>query len=101
MAYTKGFNDPSVLTLKFTKHGALLGVNTEAEYLEMADTFLGGPRDVRTVAECTRASDKCLLRFNHGAQLFGVLPTTQFIRTFYKFDPPPRNAKWFQKQCAS
>lgn len=98
--YTKGFKSAYILTLHFTKHGALLGVNTEAEYLAMADEFLGAPL-IAGVAECNRQTDNNLLRFCQAEQKFGVLQTDRFIRTFYRFDPPLRNGAWFKKRCAA
>jgi len=99
VAYTLGFNSARVLALKFAKHGQLLGAKTEAEYLSMADAFVGGPKTPETL-ECARHSDLCLLRFHEGRQDFGVMFTDGVIATFYRFDPPPRNARWFSKQCA-
>ena len=97
--FTKGFDDARALTLHFIKHGALLGAADENAYLVMADLFLGAPLAVGT-AECTRQSDNDRLRFCEAAQRFGVLRTDNVIRTFYQFDPPPRDAAWFAKRCA-
>jgi pyocin large subunit-like protein len=97
--HTKGFNTADALTLHFHKHGLLLGAMTEADYLNMADQFLGGALGPG-VTEGRRSSDKNLLRFNEAQQTFGILFPDRFIRTFYRFGPPRRDAAWFAKQCA-
>jgi hypothetical protein len=97
--FTAGFGSPYLLTLHFVKHGPLLGAATEAEYLQMADIFLGGPF-VGGVAQCTRRSDHDRLRFHESTQRFGVLTGLNVIRTFYRFGPPRRDSRWFQMSCA-
>ena len=102
MAYTNGFGSAYVLTLKFKKHGHLLGAATEQDYLTMADTFLGGPLTAH-MRECTRAASSKQLRFNEARQRFGILLQDNVICTFYQFDPPPppaRTQNWFTSQCA-
>jgi hypothetical protein len=75
-----------------------MGAATEAEYLAMADAFLGGPIQ-RGTTECVRASNADRLRFNQGTQRFGVLTPANVVRTFYKLTPPPRDGTWFAEQC--
>lgn len=50
------------------------------------------------ISEGRRASNNDLLRFEEAAQKFGSLRSDRFIRTFYRFGPPPRDAAWFAKQ---
>jgi hypothetical protein len=54
VAFTLGYATAATLTEKFTKHGRDLGFATEQEYLDTADTFLGGPLDATTTWECRR-----------------------------------------------
>lgn len=100
MPFTKGFNNSRALALHFVKHGGLLGANSEAEYLAMADTFLGGPLE-QGALECARASDQNLLRFREPGQRFGVLFRDKVICTFYRLGPPPRDVAWFRGKCAA
>lgn len=99
MAFTAGFASPTLLTLHFVKHGAEFGAATEADYLNMADTFVGGAKPAG-VLQCTRASNNDRVRFRLATQWFGVLKASNHIKTFYIPKPPPRNAKWFKNQCA-
>jgi len=100
--YTSGFATAAKLTDHFTKHHALLGVATEADYLSKADTFMGAPL-ANGILECYRASDGDKLRFCPATQEYGVLRPDGVIRTYYMCNGvrPRRDARWFNSRCKS
>jgi len=82
--FTNGFKDGAALQDHFTRHGALLGVATEDEYLERADAYCGAPVDPNNqhMHECTRrGGDR--IRYNDLTEEWGVLSQDNVIRTYY------------------
>ena len=97
--YTRGFNNAQALTEHYTKHGALLGVVIEQDYLERADIFCGGPRPA-DVLECTTSTGD-RLRFRIATQEYGVLSQANLIRTYHiRSGSKRRDALWFARKCA-
>ncbi|MBI3635314.1 MAG: hypothetical protein HY216_03710 [Candidatus Rokubacteria bacterium] len=87
---------------KFAKHGAEFGVATPDEYLQLADTFLGGPLNPGTTWECVRENGDHL-RYNTETEEFGVLRPDGVIKTYFKPDPADHrqsnNVEYFRKAC--
>lgn len=84
LVYTNGFSNDKALIDHFTRHGPLLGINTEKEYEERADIFCGAPLDPAQthIHECTRrGGDK--IRYNQLTEEWGVLSSGNVIRTYY------------------
>ena len=100
VAYTAGFDGSVKLNDHFRRHGALLRVATEAEYLSKADDFLGAPKP-SDVLECTRKSDGDRLRFRISTQEFGILRSDGVIRTYHirVSQSGPLNQRWFNSRC--
>jgi pyocin large subunit-like protein len=87
VAFTKGFYSYDELAEHFEDHKGDFDAKDEAEYLALADAFLGGPmRD--TTLECPkRRRDGCLTRYDYHTQEFGVLSPDGYIITYYKPKP--------------
>lgn len=102
MAFTRGFAIRSYLADHHARHGAQLGAADVSQYQEMADTFLGGPRDASTTLECIRRNGD-RLRYNQVTEEFGILTSLGVIRTYYKADPTvhgyPHNLAYFLAKC--
>lgn len=83
--YTNGFNRQESLSDHFTRHGSLLGVSTEEEYLGRADAFCGRPLDPAEthIYECIRPRDGDRIRYNDRTEEWGVLCKYNVIRTYY------------------
>ncbi len=100
--YTLGFFDPRDLAQHFDDHQHEFGVDTEEEYLMLADTFLGGQRDSDTF-ECRRQRDGSIIRYNRITDEFGVLTSTGNILTYFKLHPTihrlPTNWDYVQREC--
>lgn len=96
---TRGFLDDNELNDHFTKHVLvqrdIMGVTTEAEYLEIADNFCGGVRDANTV-EHIRSTDGAILRYNITTNEFGIVGSDGFIKTYFK---PGAGERYFRRQC--
>ncbi|MGH9892377.1 MAG: hypothetical protein ACREA0_10410 [bacterium] len=101
MPFTKGFETPEDLTDHFIRHPEF-GVATELEYLELADTFLGGPLDPVTTRQCMRSNGD-LLRYNEATEEFGVLRRDGIIKTYFRPDPAEHsqgsNLTYFFSEC--
>lgn len=99
MPFTNGFATPFRLRSHFKAKGASVGARTEAEYLAIADTFLGCPLPAGTY-ECLR-QDGDLVRYNPVTDYFGVLDTRSgCIRTCFKlFGTKAQNLAYFQRNC--
>jgi hypothetical protein len=95
---TSGFRDATALTEHFAKHGGLLGVGSEADYLQRADTFLGTTPCPVAVLEGKRANGDTV-RLNLTTQEFGALRADGTIRTYHIRSGAPRDRRWFAKQC--
>jgi filamentous hemagglutinin len=70
----------------FFNHGARLGVVSEDEYESLADQFLGSPRR-DTTHQFTRSWNGDIVRYDEVDDVFGVLSSDRFNRTFYRPDP--------------
>lgn len=98
---TKGFfqNEADELGEHFDKHvirqKEFPHITTENEYLEEADLFLGGAKNTDT-EEHIRTTDGALLRYNRKTNVFGVLGSDGYIRTYYK---PSSGEKYFRRNC--
>lgn len=80
---SQGFASSSQLTDHFTRHGSVLGISTEVEYLERADAFCAGTK-TNEIAECIRAREGDRIRYNGRTEEYGVLRADNVIRTYYK-----------------
>jgi pyocin large subunit-like protein len=83
VSYTGGF-DPLKRPDHFKKHGARLGIKSEADYEAFADKFLGGLRRFTTL-ECRRRQGD-VIRYDWLTKEFGILSSTGRIHTYYKPD---------------
>jgi pyocin large subunit-like protein len=70
------------LNRHFTEHGAEFGAATAQEYQLMADAFLLGPRSPSTL-QCIRTRGD-LIRFDPTTGAYGVLDSSNVVRTFFK-----------------
>jgi pyocin large subunit-like protein len=100
--FTNGFRTPEDLTDHFDRHAVALMIATEAEYLESADRFIGGPRDPQTTRECYRQNGD-RLRYNEFTEEFAVMDANGYIETYYIPEPEeheqPNNLEYFFKEC--
>ena len=107
---TRGFDTAADLTEHFEKHvtrGNEFAVATEADYLALADKFLGEPLNRATTYECRRVrrdgslGDK--IRYNRITQEYGVLSADNVIRTYFIPDPAihghTTNFAYFRSEC--
>lgn len=99
MQFTNGFSWSGSLAMHFRKKGPTVGATTEAEYLALADNFVGGPLPPGTL-ECMR-SDGDQVRYNPNTDEFGVLDTlTGVIRTYWRLQGTrAQNLAYFQANC--
>jgi pyocin large subunit-like protein len=97
--FTNGFASDYLLRSHFKKKGASVGAASEADYLGIADAFVGGPLPVGTL-ECLRP-DGDRVRYNPATDYFGVLDTkTGHIRTCFRLPgTKARNLAYFQRNC--
>lgn len=69
-------------------------VQTETEYLELADNFLGKPLNSATTEECQRikrdGSRSDFVRYNRVTEEFGILSISGVIRTYFIPTPTGR-----------
>jgi hypothetical protein len=87
--YTKGFLSEGQKNDHFQKHGSEFAVATVEEYLDSADTFLGGVKPAH-VLECRRRKGGDVVRFDPKTETFGILGgISGSILTFYR--PIPCN----------
>jgi len=100
--YTNGFADAAALSDHFVKHGSDFGVATEADYLHLADCFLGGPASPTTLEHVRVQGD--VIRFDTATNEFGVLDDNRTIRTYFR--PVPgvthrrrTNLEYYQATC--
>lgn len=102
MLFTKGFRTEGDLLDHFDNHGSEFDARDEADYLEKADIFLGGPK-TETMLECIRPSDSATLRFDWRTQKFGVLGNDGYIQTYFIPDPTwhmySSNRAYFLAEC--
>jgi hypothetical protein len=103
--FTKGFVSESELLDHFDRHNKLIGAHDEQHYLQLADTFLGGPKGPTTLECPERARDGCLTRFDYVTNEFGVLTPDSYILSYYIPEPKRHkqrtNTKYFQADCRS
>ena len=110
MPYTAGFRSAFTLNQHFADHqwefDPTLGINTAADYLRVADEFIGGPKSIGTLdcrRKCQDGSDGDYIRYNSITEEFCILGTDNFIRTYYIPDPmkhqEPTNLVYFQTEC--
>jgi filamentous hemagglutinin len=89
------------LTEHFVRHPEF-GVATEAEYLELADAFLGGPLNPALTRQCIRRNGD-RLRYNEFTEEFGILRIDGVIKTYYRPDPAVHgqggNLAYFFSEC--
>jgi pyocin large subunit-like protein len=73
----------------------------EAQYEELADAFLAGPRRATTL-ECTRPSGR-RCRYDPGTNEYGVLAADGCMVTYFKPNvakhPHPTNEAYFHANC--
>ena len=94
------FADRERLADHYNRHGADFGAKSEAEYQQMADNFLTGPRNSTTL-EITRSNGD-VVRYDPASDAFGVVSSNGSIRTYYVPDPGvhgyPTNLDYFNAQ---
>lgn len=84
MPYTKGFLSEGQKNSHFQKHASEFGVATVDEYLNSADTFLGGVKPAH-VLECRRKKGGDVVRFDPITEDFGILGgISGSILTYYR-----------------
>ena len=76
---------PDRLVDHFERHGGDFGARTAAEYEQMADRFLTGPRPEGVLERVRPNGD--VVRFDPSTDAFGVVSQDGTIRTFYRPDP--------------
>jgi pyocin large subunit-like protein len=96
---TNGFLTDDLLEEHFDKHVIrkkdFPHITTELEYLEEADTFCGGVLGANT-QEHIRSYDGAKLRYNKKTNVFGIVDSNGFIRTYYK---PSGGERYFRSVC--
>ena len=103
MPLTNGFFDALDRQDHFKKHGSDFGARDALHYEAMADAFLGSPLTPE-ILECTRAKNGDVVRYNTITDEFGVLSSSQHIRTYFKPKPHdtikyPNNIAYWKEQC--
>jgi filamentous hemagglutinin len=72
-----------------------------SEYANMADTFLGAQLPTGVLEYIRSKGD--IIRFNPVTNEFGILSSSNFIRTYFKPDPAahglPSNMDYFNREC--
>src|SRR5687768_1554914 len=79
---TKGFATADLLRQHYLDHRDEFGCTSAAQYLALAETFLGG-RLAADAAECTRR-DGCLVRYNATTGELGVRHSDGYIATYFR-----------------
>ncbi len=88
---TRGFATHEDLEEHFETHvtfqNEFPGIQTEQEYLELADKFLSEPLNNATTEQCQRikkdGSKSDVVRYNRVTQEFGILSIGNVIRTYF------------------
>jgi filamentous hemagglutinin len=95
-----GLADPIKLLDHYTRHGADFGAPSAAQYEQMADAFLNGPRGIGVLQKVRANGD--VVRYDPATQAFGVVKPDGTIRTYYEPDPAvhgyPTNMDYFHAQ---
>ena len=104
MPFTRGFIDHTQALDHFSKHGSEFGAITFAQYVSLADSFLGSPKDAE-VLEGVR-SDGSIVRYNPRTNEFGVMTSDKTIKTYFILNlnarakaKYPTNTDYFMEQC--
>jgi filamentous hemagglutinin len=88
----------------FLAHGARLGILTEEEYADFADTFLRNPRPP-SAREFMRAKNGDRVRYDEIEDVFAVVTKDRFIKTCYRPDPAfhgePSNLDYYLREEAN
>jgi hypothetical protein len=75
------------LAIHFRKRGHKFGAVTEADYEQMAETFIFGPMDSDT-HDCIRSGGQDRLRFKHSNFYLGIeIIALRCVRTFFPVEP--------------
>ncbi len=94
------FADQAKLDDHFNRHGADFGATSSAQYQQMADNFLTGPRGTNTL-ELVRPNGD-VVRYDPTTDAFGVVSSNGTVRTYYVPDPAvhgyPTNLDYFNAQ---
>ena len=102
MLLTRGFRTPILLRRHARLHSQEVNAADEADYLALADAFLGGAMR-STTHECVRQSDNAVIRWDDSTQEYGVLAADGFIHTYFILDPRwhtfPSNRAYFRHDC--
>lgn len=103
MPLTNGFADAISLQNHFKKHRNDFHARDAVQYEAMADTFLGSSL-TPDVLECIRASNGDIVRYNSITDEFGILSSSNTIKTYYKPKPWnkvkfPNNIEYWKEQC--
>ena len=80
--HTLGFCNRRTRLDHYDRHGGDFGATRPEEYEQMADEFLGGPRDATTL-ECD-AKHGAILRYDPKTNTFGSLNGDGRIKTYFK-----------------
>ena len=95
-----GFADPVKLLDHYSRHGADFGATSAAQYEQMADLFLNGPRGTGVLQKFRANGDR--VRYHPVTEAFGVVKPDGTIRTYYKPAPAvhgyPTNLDYFHAQ---
>lgn len=110
MPFTNGFATPFDQFEHYDKHVVTQGefphVTSEAEYVALADAFLGAPLGA-TTRECYRqykdGSPPDVIRYNTATEEYGIVTHAGVIRSYYIADPAehhfPTNLAYFNFDC--
>lgn len=96
---TKGFLSQNELNKHFIKHSGDLGVTTPEEYLNLADAFLGGPKEGwQKLCECQTCDVD--IKYDTRSQSFGIIDD-RYIITFFKLTRATNrlNEQYFKENC--
>jgi filamentous hemagglutinin len=101
---TRGFIDHFQALDHFSRHGSEFGAITFAQYVDLADNFLGSPRDAE-ILEGVR-TDSSIVRYNPRTNEFGVITHDRIIKTYFIVNLDararakyPTNIDYFREQC--
>jgi filamentous hemagglutinin len=79
------FADQAKLDDHFIRHGTDFGATSSAQYQQMADNFLTGPRGTNTLERIRPNGD--VVRYDPTTDAFGVVSSNGTVRTYYVPDP--------------
>ena len=102
--HTRGFRSLPERSDHFQAHGARLGIFSEEEYADFADTFLRSPCPPLAL-EFVRTKNGDRVRYDEIEDVFAVVTKDGFIKTCYRPDPvfhgEPSNLDYYLREEAN